>query len=160
MLGIEESALVERAATIRPILERNAEKTDSLRRLADENVQALKDAGLCRLMVPARFGGHQTSVRTYIDVMAELGRGCGSTSWVASLINVCAWLTSLFPERAQTDIWGVKIPMLGLQDRYGASACAARRGRSRSLRTGQPLDGCHGTCARAYGHRACGEVLP
>jgi len=101
----EKSALVERAAAIRPILERNAETTDLRRRLADENVQALKDAGLCRLMVPARLGGHQTSVRTYIDVMAELGRGCGSTSWVASLINVCAWLASLFPERAQADIW-------------------------------------------------------
>jgi alkylation response protein AidB-like acyl-CoA dehydrogenase len=25
---------------------------------------------------------------------------------VASLINVCAWLASLFPERAQTDVWG------------------------------------------------------
>jgi alkylation response protein AidB-like acyl-CoA dehydrogenase len=80
-LGIDTRALVERAASIRPVLERNAEKTDSLRRLADENVQALKHTGLCRLMVPARFGGHQTSVRTYIDVMAELGRGCGSTSW-------------------------------------------------------------------------------
>lgn len=105
-MGVDTSALIERAAKIRPILERNADATDSLRRLADENVQALKDAGLCRLMVPARFGGYQTSVRTYIDVMAEVGRGCGSTSWVASLINVCAWLASLFPERAQTDIWG------------------------------------------------------
>jgi alkylation response protein AidB-like acyl-CoA dehydrogenase len=38
--------------------------------------------------------------------MAELGRGCGSTAWVASLINVCAWLTGLFPERAQQDVWG------------------------------------------------------
>jgi alkylation response protein AidB-like acyl-CoA dehydrogenase len=25
---------------------------------------------------------------------------------VASLINVCAWLTALFPERAQQDVWG------------------------------------------------------
>jgi len=91
---------------MRPILERNAEKTDSLRRLADDNVQALREAGLCRLMVPARFGGYQTSIRTYVDVLAEVGRGCGSTSWVASLVNVCAWLAALFPERAQADIWG------------------------------------------------------
>ena len=89
-----------------PILERNADTTDALRRLADENVQALRDSGLCRLMVPERFGGYQTSVRTYIDVMAEVGRGCGSTSWVASLINVCAWLAALFPEQAQADVWG------------------------------------------------------
>ena len=102
----DAAALLARAAAIRPVLERNADTTDTLRRLADENVQALRESGLCRLMVPARFGGYQTSIRTYIEVMAELGRGCGSTSWVASLINVCAWLAALFPEQAQADIWG------------------------------------------------------
>ena len=101
----DAATLIARAAEIRPILERNADETDSLRRLADENVQALKDTGLCRMMVPARFGGYQTSIRTYVDVLAELGRGCGSTAWVASLINVCAWLAALFPERAQADVW-------------------------------------------------------
>ncbi len=98
--------LAERALALRPLLEANAADTDRLRRLPDANVQALKDAGLCRLMVPARFGGHQTDIHTYIEVMEALGRGCGSTSWVASLINVCAWLASLFPERAQQDVWG------------------------------------------------------
>jgi 3-hydroxy-9,10-secoandrosta-1,3,5(10)-triene-9,17-dione monooxygenase len=101
----DTATLLARAAGIRPILEHNADTTDSLRRLADENVQALKDSGLCRLMVPARFGGYQTSIRTYVDVLAEVGRGCGSTSWVASLVNVCAWLAALFPERAQADVW-------------------------------------------------------
>src|SRR5688572_22491662 len=102
----DRAALLERAAAIRPILERNAEQTDLLRRLPDENVRLLTEGGLCRLMVPQRFGGYQTSIRTYIEVMAEVGRGCGSTAWVASLINVCAWLTALFPERAQQDVWG------------------------------------------------------
>ncbi|MEO8260805.1 MAG: acyl-CoA dehydrogenase family protein [Acidobacteriota bacterium] len=99
--------LVERAAAIRPILEQQADETDRLRRLADANVQALKDSGLCRLMVPKRLGGYETDIHTYIAVMAEIGRGCGSTAWVASLINVCAWLAGLFPERAQQDIWSV-----------------------------------------------------
>lgn len=99
-------ALLARAAGLKPILEGNAERTDALRRLAEENVEALRREGLCRLMVPKRFGGYQTSVRTYIEVIAEIGRGCGSTAWVASLINVCAWLTSLFPEQAQRDVWG------------------------------------------------------
>jgi alkylation response protein AidB-like acyl-CoA dehydrogenase len=98
--------LLARAAGLRPLLEQNAELTDSLRRLPDANVTALREAGLSRLMVPKRFGGHETSIHTYIEVMAELGRGCGSTSWVASLINVCAWLAGLFPDRAQQDVWG------------------------------------------------------
>src|SRR5436190_6909945 len=97
--------LIDKAAGLRSLLESNAAETDRLRRLPDANVHALKDAGLCRLMVPKRFGGHQTSIHAYIEVMEALGRGCGSTSWVASLINVCAWLASLFPERAQQDIW-------------------------------------------------------
>jgi 3-hydroxy-9,10-secoandrosta-1,3,5(10)-triene-9,17-dione monooxygenase len=100
------SELVERAASIRSLLERNADETDRLRRLPDAIVQSLKETGLCRLMVPKRFGGYETDIRTYIAVMAELGRGCGSTAWVASLINVCAWLAALFPERAQQDVWG------------------------------------------------------
>jgi len=100
------SELTETAAGLRALLEARAGETDTLRRLPDANVKALKDAGLCRLMVPKRFGGHETNIHTYIEVMEELGRGCGSSSWVASLINVCAWLTSLFPERAQQDVWG------------------------------------------------------
>jgi 3-hydroxy-9,10-secoandrosta-1,3,5(10)-triene-9,17-dione monooxygenase len=100
------AALIATAAAIRPTLEANAGETDAGRRLAEGNVRALRDTGLCRLMVPHRFGGHQTSIRTYIEVMAELGRGCASTAWVASLINVCAWLTALFPDRAQRDVWG------------------------------------------------------
>jgi len=102
----DRATLLERAAAIRPVLEKNAEQTDALRRLPDENVRALKENGLCRLMVPRRFGGLETSVRTYIDVTAEIGRGCGSSAWVSSLINVCAWLAGLFPERAQHDVWG------------------------------------------------------
>ena len=102
----DRAALLDRAAETRPILERNAEQTDALRRLPDENVRALKESGLCRLMVPRRLGGYQTSIRTYVEVTAEIGRGCGSTAWVSSLINVCAWLAALFPERAQQDVWG------------------------------------------------------
>src|SRR5262245_65310282 len=100
------SELVERAASIRSLLEQNADETDRLRRLPDAIVRSLQETGLCRLMVPKRFGGYETDIRTYIAVMAELGRGCGSTAWVASLINVCAWLAALFPERAQQDVWG------------------------------------------------------
>jgi 3-hydroxy-9,10-secoandrosta-1,3,5(10)-triene-9,17-dione monooxygenase len=102
----DRSALIARAANIRPILEESAEQTDAGRRLADAAVAALRANGLCKLMVPKRFDGYQTDIRTYIEVMAEIGRGCGSSAWVASLINVCAWLASLFPEQAQRDIWG------------------------------------------------------
>src|SRR5688572_19273313 len=99
-------SLLARAAALRPLLESQAAETDAGRRLPDAVVRAVTEAGLCRLMVPSRFGGYQTTIRTYIEVMAELGRGCASTAWVASLVNVCAWLAALFPDRAQHDVWG------------------------------------------------------
>src|SRR3954468_2850831 len=102
----DSAELVARAAALRPLLQEHADETDRLRKLAAGNVEALKQAGLCRLMVPKRFGGYHTNIHTYIAVMAELGRGCGSTAWGASLLNVCAWLAALFPERAQHDLWG------------------------------------------------------
>src|SRR4249920_601041 len=102
---LDRAELIQRAAKIRPILEQNAEETDRLRHLPEGNVQALKESGLCRLMAPKRHGGYGMDIHTYIAVMAELGRGCGSTAWTASLINVCAWLAGLFPEQAQREIW-------------------------------------------------------
>ena len=102
----DSKELLARAASLRPVLEQNAEETDRLRHLTAANVTALKETGLCRLMVPKRLGGYETDIRTYIEVIAEIGRGCGSTAWTASLLNVCAWLASLFPERAQHEVWG------------------------------------------------------
>ena len=104
--SVDREALILRAREIRPLLQKRAAQTDSLRRLPDDVVRALRDNGLCRLMVPKRFGGYQTSIRTYIEVMAEIGQGCGSSAWVASLVNICEWLAALFPERAQQDVWG------------------------------------------------------
>ena len=100
----DRQKLIQRAANLRPTLEQNADEADKLRHLPDSTVRALKDSGLCRLMLPQRFGGYGTNIHTYIAAMAELGKGCGSTAWTASLINVCAWLAGLFPEQAQNDI--------------------------------------------------------
>lgn len=98
--------LVERAAALRPLLESNAEETERNRRVAQANVDAIREAGLARLFTPRRVGGYEQSVRSMLTVIRELGKGCGSTAWAMSLINVCAWLTALYPEQAQQDVWG------------------------------------------------------
>jgi len=130
----DRSELLARAKRIRPILEVNAEETDRLRRLADANVEALHATGLCRLMAPRRLGGYETDIRTYIAVIAELGQGCGSTSWTASLLNVCAWLVGLFPERAQNDVWGTN-------SEAWIAGSLAPRGEARAVQGGWIVNG-------------------
>jgi len=70
-----------------------------------ENIEAIRDAGLLSLMRPKRYGGLQTDIRTKLEVSRELARGCGSTAWSVSLLNVCTWFAALWPEQAQDDIW-------------------------------------------------------
>ncbi|MEU0227252.1 acyl-CoA dehydrogenase family protein [Streptomyces sp. NPDC006284] len=96
----------ERAAELVPLLQRNAARTEQDRRLAEENVQALTEAGLFRLTVPRRLGGQEASFRTFLETASELARGCGSTAWVATLVNVCNWLVALYPEQVQQEVWG------------------------------------------------------
>jgi len=98
--------LLARAARLVPLLERNSAQAERDRRLPDENVEALTEAGLWKITVPRRFGGFEVDLRTKIDVAAELARGCGSTAWVTSLINVCNWFGALYCDQAQQDVWG------------------------------------------------------
>ncbi|MFD0019910.1 acyl-CoA dehydrogenase family protein [Streptomyces sp. NPDC058382] len=99
-------ALEESARALVPLLRDNAARTEADRRVAEENIEALAGAGLFRLTVPRRFGGHQADFRTFLDVTSELARGCGSTSWVTTLVNVCNWMVGLYPDRAQQEVWG------------------------------------------------------
>ncbi len=98
--------LVARARALQPLLTANAVKGEADRRVAEESIQAMVDAGLFKLAVPRRYGGYETSVRTMLEVSAAVGEADGGTAWVLTLVNVCAWLVGLFPERAQDEIFG------------------------------------------------------
>ncbi|WP_432180493.1 acyl-CoA dehydrogenase family protein [Streptomyces sp. NBC_00063] len=84
----------------------HAAVTEIERRVPDAVIDAIAEAGLFKLATPQRYGGHQSSMRTMLDVSAALAEGDGSTSWVVTLVNVCNWLTSLFPSKAQDDVFG------------------------------------------------------
>jgi 3-hydroxy-9,10-secoandrosta-1,3,5(10)-triene-9,17-dione monooxygenase len=98
--------LVERALGLRPLLESNAAATETDRRVVEENIVAIRNAGLFKLMVPRRFGGLETDIRTKLDVAAALAHGCGSSAWVTMLMNGCAFFAGLSSAECQNDIWG------------------------------------------------------
>ncbi len=98
--------LLDRIAALRPLLESNTGQTERDRRVVEENITALRDAGAFKIMVPKRYGGYQTSVRNKLEVSREVAKGCGSTGWVTALMNVCAFFTGMMNEQAQDDVWG------------------------------------------------------
>jgi alkylation response protein AidB-like acyl-CoA dehydrogenase len=105
--GIPSDAdLVAGVRELLPLLRENAARGEQDRRVAQESIDALTAAGVFKIAQPRRYGGYQTSMRTMLDVSAAVGEADGGTSWAVTLLNVCAWLTGLFPRQAQDDVWG------------------------------------------------------
>ena len=101
-----DAELVARARELKPLLAGNAAQGETDRRVVEESIQALTDAGLFKISVPKRYGGYETSMRTMLDVSAEVAEADGGTSWVVTLINVCNWMVGLMPEKAQDEVFG------------------------------------------------------
>jgi alkylation response protein AidB-like acyl-CoA dehydrogenase len=98
--------LIARIRELQPLIEKNAAQGEADRRVVEESITALTDAGIFKVAQPRRYGGYQASVRTMLDVSAAVAEADGGTGWVVALCNVCAWLTGLFSEQAQEDVWG------------------------------------------------------
>jgi 3-hydroxy-9,10-secoandrosta-1,3,5(10)-triene-9,17-dione monooxygenase len=99
------AALLAKASALVPLLRVKAAEAERERRIPDEVLAAIDVAQLFRLRTPKRFGGFEGDPRTYMDVVTELGRGCGSTSWVAFISIATVWIAALFPDEAQRGVF-------------------------------------------------------
>ena len=85
---------------------RRAFATEEARRIPDETIRELKEAGLFRILQPARFGGYELDPQVLPGRRDDHRAACGSTGWVYSVIAVHNWQLALMPEQAQADVWG------------------------------------------------------
>ena len=98
--------LVARARELAPLLRKNAAAGETNRRVEEETILAMRKAGLMRVCTPKRYGGWEMNTRAMLDVSAAIAEADGGSAWVANLNNICCWLTSLFPARAQDEVFG------------------------------------------------------
>jgi alkylation response protein AidB-like acyl-CoA dehydrogenase len=98
--------LLRNVQSILPLLRQNAERTERERRIPAETLAAMEQNGLFRILVPRRYSGHEASLRTYTDVVAEISRGCGATGWVAFISDATDWLVAQYPEDVVAEVYG------------------------------------------------------
>ena len=102
-----ENELVEKARSFVPRLRARASETEEIRRIPETTIKELKESGLFYILRSKRFGGYQTNMRTYTDIVTEISRGCGSTGWVVALCCLRELMISeSFSEQTHEEIYG------------------------------------------------------
>ncbi|MFJ7495087.1 acyl-CoA dehydrogenase family protein [Streptomyces sp. NPDC097727] len=122
--GEQTRALVEAVRAASPVLARHADCADGKSRLADEVVQALREAGMFRLGVPQRFGGRAVPVGVSLDVSSEIALSCPASGWVVMITYVAQQIAASFGDEALQDLWGkgADVPMCGVFGNVGVTA--------------------------------------
>ncbi len=88
-----EKLIADAANLVQQLRSRSA-ADGAVGKLSETTVRELNDAALFELTIPRRYGGLQTSIRTYKEVVVQLARGDASTAWTVSLINIGNWLAA------------------------------------------------------------------
>lgn len=97
--------IVKRVSDLIPTLRSKATWAEENRRLHDETIEALAEAGVFKLRTPRRYGGYEADTRTLVEVGTELGRADGSIAWTAGVYWIPTWMACLFPDQVQDEIF-------------------------------------------------------
>lgn len=97
--------IIKAAKDLIPVLRNRAIATENNRELLPETIKDLKSAGIHKIFTPRRYGGYEMDWGAHVDVTRELGRGCGSTSWVSSVVYCHTWLLARFDPECQEEFW-------------------------------------------------------
>jgi resorcinol 4-hydroxylase (FADH2) len=101
--GVDE--LMDRARAIGALAREHALETEQNRQVSAALIGKMREAELFRVMQPVRFGGFEYGYDVFVDLVAAVAAGDGSTGWVYSLGAVHPWLIACYPEKAQQEVW-------------------------------------------------------
>lgn len=99
-------ALVARARAMIPALKARQAKCEAGRKVPDETIREMQEAGFFKILQPKRWGGYEMDPNVFYDVQIALAEGCMSTGWVYGVVGGHPYELALFPSQAQSDVWG------------------------------------------------------
>ena len=102
---VTRELLVQRARDIAPGIGKRAAAAESLRRVPEETIQEIRNAGLLAAFTPKRFGGYALEIGTVIETAREIGEVCGSSAWCLAIYNLHNHLLANFTDAAQDEVF-------------------------------------------------------
>jgi resorcinol 4-hydroxylase (FADH2) len=105
-VGHAVERLREAIKSLLPDIRSKAVACERARTVPVETVEALRQAGLYKLVQPSIYGGYEQDFTVLVELMIDMAAACASTAWVCGLLSAHQWLVGLFPAQAQDDAWG------------------------------------------------------
>lgn len=107
LLGdFSQSVYVQRAREMIPTLKERAREQWQQDHVFDETIADLKKAGFFRMSQPKRWGGSESSLSEFYEVVMTVAEADPSVAWTLSVVGVHSFHLALFDEQAQIDVWG------------------------------------------------------
>ena len=124
--GTSESDLIASAQALVPELREARFEIDRIARPPEALAERMKDAGIYSMTVPYEYGGLQTSVDTWRQVVTEIGRGDAGMAWGLTLVTACNWMAAnLYPKHVSEEIFAK--PGTNVAGVFSGRAVKARR---------------------------------
>jgi alkylation response protein AidB-like acyl-CoA dehydrogenase len=112
---------------------RLAPESERARRLPDELVTAMTDAGVFRMLVPEAAGGLERHPAELVATVADLARGDGAAGWCAAIGATSGLLAAYLPPESASEIYA--------DPRAISGGVFAPRGRATRVDGGYSLNG-------------------
>ena len=104
-MGALTDRLVERVASLAPLIRARAREAESLGRVTDDVMEALAQADVFRALTPKRFGGLGLGLRCLCEVARVAANADTSTAWVACFLMEHSWMACRMAMPAQEKVF-------------------------------------------------------
>lgn len=101
--------MYQRIVALQPLFRANAQRAREERKVPQENIDALQEAGFFLALQPANWGGHELDPQAFFRMQMAISEACMSTAWAGGIVAVHAFQIALMDCRAQQDVWGEDI---------------------------------------------------
>lgn len=97
--------LVEEVAARSGLISERAAEGRARRQVSEEVVQALKDSGFMRAVLPKRWGGLEATPQEFFAALLKIAEQDMSSAWIAGIVAVHAYQLALMDAKAQADVY-------------------------------------------------------
>ncbi len=96
--------VLDRVNELVPALRSRARETEQLKQMHPDTLTDLTEAGVFKLTLPKTHGGYEAEPRIISEVLAQIARGCPSTSWICALVTAVNFWSGLLPDEGSEEL--------------------------------------------------------